>query len=150
MADQFLPAAAKFVTNEFLGLLARRGWTMAEVAEYREDMAGAIADIVELRVAGVITSTQAKEILEGVWATPYLDAIAYAAQAGMFRKSAPGELEGVVGRVMEAHGEVVRQIVAGKEKAVGFIVGRVMKAMKGQANAEEVRGMVLERARVLG
>lgn len=140
---QFVPAVAKFVTNEFFGLLARHGWTMAEVVEYREDMAGAIGDIVEMRVAGLITSTQAKEILEAVWAVPYLDVLGYAVRAGMLRARPPGELEGVVARVIEAHEDVARQVASGKVKAVEFIVGQVMKAVKGRADAGEVREMAL-------
>ena len=51
----------------------------------------------------------------------------------------------VVDEVLAAQPAAVADVRAGKAQAVGFIVGQVMKATRGQAQAAAVKALVRER-----
>ncbi|MDQ3587198.1 MAG: Asp-tRNA(Asn)/Glu-tRNA(Gln) amidotransferase subunit GatB [Actinomycetota bacterium] len=55
------------------------------------------------------------------------------------------ELEGVVERAMEQHADAVEKIRAGNSKAIGAIVGAVMRETQGRADGGEVQRLVRER-----
>ena len=54
-------------------------------------------------------------------------------------------LEAAVDKVIEANPDVADKIRGGKVQAAGAIVGAVMKATRGQADAKRVRELVMER-----
>ena len=54
------------------------------------------------------------------------------------------ELETVVSAALEANPAAVEQIKAGKEKAIGPIIGYVMRETKGRADGGEVTKLVFE------
>jgi len=54
-------------------------------------------------------------------------------------------LQAAVDQALAANPDVVEKIRGGKVQAAGAIVGAVMKATKGQADAGRVRELVLER-----
>jgi aspartyl-tRNA(Asn)/glutamyl-tRNA(Gln) amidotransferase subunit B len=56
-----------------------------------------------------------------------------------------GELEGIVDAAIAANGQAVEQIKAGNEKAIGAIVGHVMRETKGRADGGEVNRLIHER-----
>jgi aspartyl-tRNA(Asn)/glutamyl-tRNA(Gln) amidotransferase subunit B len=56
-----------------------------------------------------------------------------------------GDLEAAVDRALEANGDAVDQVRRGNAKAVGAIVGAVMRETKGRADGAEVQRMVRER-----
>ena len=57
-------------------------------------------------------------------------------------KADSGELEAVVKKAVEANPKAVEDILGGKGKAVGAIVGFVMKEMKGKCDPAEVNKMI--------
>jgi aspartyl-tRNA(Asn)/glutamyl-tRNA(Gln) amidotransferase subunit B len=57
-----------------------------------------------------------------------------------------GALIAAVDEALAAQPDVAEKIRSGKVQAAGAIVGAVMKATKGQADAKRVRELVLERA----
>ncbi|MCB0893632.1 MAG: Asp-tRNA(Asn)/Glu-tRNA(Gln) amidotransferase GatCAB subunit B, partial [Propionibacteriaceae bacterium] len=56
-----------------------------------------------------------------------------------------GALEAAVDDVIAANPDIADKIRDGKVQAVGALIGQVMKAMKGQADAARVRELILER-----
>ena len=54
-------------------------------------------------------------------------------------------LVAAIEQVLAANEAAVADVRAGKPQAVGFLVGQVMKATRGQANAGMVQGLVRER-----
>ncbi len=52
---------------------------------------------------------------------------------------------GIVDAVIAAHPQSVADYHAGKEKAIGFLVGQIMKQTKGRANPELVNKLLKER-----
>ena len=59
--------------------------------------------------------------------------------------AAADELDGIVDRAIEQNAAAVEQFRAGKEKAIGAIVGAVMRETKGRADGGEVQRMIRER-----
>ena len=55
-----------------------------------------------------------------------------------------GELEAIVAAAIEANPEAAEQIRAGNGKAIGAIVGAVMKETKGRADGGEVNRLIRE------
>ena len=56
-----------------------------------------------------------------------------------------GELTKAVDEAIAANPDVVARIRAGKQNAAGVLVGAVMKATRGQADATRVRELILQR-----
>ena len=57
------------------------------------------------------------------------------------------ELEGLIRQAIEANPKAVADFAAGKKKALGAMVGFVMKATKGQANPQLVNEMLVKALR---
>jgi aspartyl-tRNA(Asn)/glutamyl-tRNA(Gln) amidotransferase subunit B len=57
-----------------------------------------------------------------------------------------GALISAIDTALAAQPDVLQRIRDGKVQAAGAVIGAVMKAMKGQADAARVRELVLERA----
>ena len=51
----------------------------------------------------------------------------------------------VIDKVIAENPYVAEEIRAGKDRAIGFLVGQVMKASKGKANPQKVNAMIRER-----
>ena len=64
---------------------------------------------------------------------------------GLAQISDTSELEGIVDRAIEAEAEAAEQVREGNEKAIGRIVGAVMKETKGRADGGAVAKLIRER-----
>jgi aspartyl-tRNA(Asn)/glutamyl-tRNA(Gln) amidotransferase subunit B len=84
-------------------------------------------------------------VLEGVIAGEGSPAEVVEAR-GLKVVSDDGALTAAVDEALAAQPDVLEKIRDGKVQAAGAIIGAVMKAMKGQADAARVRELVLERA----
>ncbi|AMB58216.1 Asp-tRNA(Asn)/Glu-tRNA(Gln) amidotransferase subunit GatB [Microterricola viridarii] len=132
---------------------ARKWWTgeIARLANAAEADAASLisaADVAALAglvEAGTLTDRLARQVLEGVIAgegTPQqvVDA------RGLAVVSDDGALIAAIDEALAAQPDVLEKIRDGKVQAAGAVIGAVMKAMKGQADAARVRELVLERA----
>jgi aspartyl-tRNA(Asn)/glutamyl-tRNA(Gln) amidotransferase subunit B len=63
-------------------------------------------------------------------------------EKGLAQISTATELEAVVGQVIAANSQAVVDYKQGKETALKFLVGQVMKATKGQANPQMVNELL--------
>ncbi len=112
-----------------------------------EDMAVMPAQIAELQGlvdSGRLTDKLARQVLEGVLAGEG-DPEAVAAARGLEVVSDDSALLGAVDEALAANPDVADKIRGGKVQAAGAIVGAVMKATRGQADAKRVRELVMER-----
>ena len=71
-----------------------------------------------------------------------MDPEKYVEENDLATKTDSGELEAVVKKAIEANPKAVDDIKNGKGKAVGAIVGFVMKEMKGQCDPAEVNKLI--------
>lgn len=102
-----------------------------------------LAKIVNLADSGAITNTVAKEVFELVFKED-IDPDKYVEEKGLKTVNDEGELRAVVEKVIADNPQSVEDYRAGKEKAIGFLVGQTMKAMKGKANPGLVNQLLKE------
>lgn len=102
-----------------------------------------LAKLIELADAGTINSTVAKEVFEEVFERD-ADPEAYVEEKGLKTVNDEGALRKVIEEVVAANPQSVADYKGGKEKAMGFLVGQTMKAMKGKANPGSVNQILKE------
>ena len=64
---------------------------------------------------------------------------------GIKQISDTGELSAIIDKVIAANPDPVAKVKAGKDKAIGFLVGQIMKETKGQANPQMVNKLLKEK-----
>ena len=105
---------------------------------------GALAALVGLVAEGAINRTSAREVLEAhVASGDTVDAIVE--RLGLRQISDAGALGSIVDDVLAANPAAVADVRGGKGQAIGFLVGQVMKATRGQANAAVAKAAIRER-----
>ncbi|WP_336645433.1 Asp-tRNA(Asn)/Glu-tRNA(Gln) amidotransferase subunit GatB [Microbacterium sp. USHLN186] len=132
---------------------ARKWWTgeITRIANSQErDASGLIepADVAALQGlvdAGTLTDKLARQVLEGVIAGEGSPQQVVDAR-GLAVVSDDGALIAAIDDAFAAQPDVLAKIKDGKVQAAGAVIGAVMKAMKGQADAARVRELILERA----
>lgn len=148
LADLFEATAAicrkpKKVSNwlmvETLRLLKERGMEPEDIRFAPENL----AKLIELADAGTINSTVAKEVFEKIF-DENIDPDAYVEEKGLKTVHDEGALRSTIVEVIAANPQSVEDYHNGKEKAVGFLVGQTMKAMKGKANPAMVNQILKE------
>ncbi|QAY68699.1 Asp-tRNA(Asn)/Glu-tRNA(Gln) amidotransferase subunit GatB [Xylanimonas protaetiae] len=135
------PAAAR---KWWMGELARQA-KQAEVSLDEVAITPAqIAQLQSLVDAGRINDKLARQVLEGVLAGEG-DPEAVVVARGLEVVSDDGALLEAVDAALAAQPDVVEKVRGGNLGPVGAIIGAVMKATRGQADAQRVRELVLER-----
>jgi aspartyl-tRNA(Asn)/glutamyl-tRNA(Gln) amidotransferase subunit B len=97
-----------------------------------------------LEVDGQLTATQAKQVLAEIVANGGGDAETIAAAKG-FEAMDSSELESMVDDAIAAQPDAWAKFCAGEGKAMGALVGAVMKASKGQADGKAVTALLEQR-----
>lgn len=128
---------ANWVTNDFAAKIGD-----ADPADSKIEPA-ALAALVGLVARKEISQAAAREVL-GELAESGGDPAAIVAAKGLGRAD-EDELGAIVEQAMADNADAVDKIRAGNDKAIGAIVGAVMKATKGRADGGEVQKMVRER-----
>lgn len=137
-----------------VGAPAARKWWMGEISRIANDREvepsslvspEAIKALQSMVDQGTLTDKLARDVLLGMIdgeGTPE-DIVA---ARGLEVVSDEGALMAAIDEALAADPEVLDKIREGKVQAAGAIIGAVMKAMKGQADAARVRELVIERA----
>ena len=102
-----------------------------------------LAKLVDLVDAGTINSSVAKEVFEKIFSDD-IDPEQYVEENGLKSMNDEGELKATIKAVIDANPQAVEDYHNGKEKAIGFLVGQTMKAMKGKANPAMVNQILKE------
>jgi aspartyl-tRNA(Asn)/glutamyl-tRNA(Gln) amidotransferase subunit B len=135
------PASArKWWTGEIARLANAQGVDAVTLVS-----AADVAALAALVDAGTLTDRLARQVLEGVIAgegTPQQ----VVDSRGLAVVSDDGPLIAAIDEALTAQPDVLEKIRDGKLQAAGAVIGAVMKAMRGQADAARVRELVLERA----
>jgi aspartyl-tRNA(Asn)/glutamyl-tRNA(Gln) amidotransferase subunit B len=104
-----------------------------------------VAELVTLIESGELTDRLARQVLEGVVAGEGSPSEVVEAR-GLKVVSDDGALIAAIDAALAAQPDVLEKIRDGKVQAAGAVIGAVMKAMSGTADAARVRELVLERA----
>ena len=102
-----------------------------------------LAKLVILIDKGTISSKIAKKVLVEMFEHPR-DPEDIIDEKGWVQISDEGAIKDVVLKVLEANPQSIEDYKAGKEKALGFLVGQAMKETKGKANPQMLNKMFLE------
>jgi len=105
---------------------------------------GQLASMLQLMDRGTISGKIAKTVFEEMFASGK-DPDTIVKEKGLVQISDEGAIAAVVDGVIAGNPKTVEDYRAGKEKALGFLVGQVMKATKGKANPELVNRLLKER-----
>ena len=131
-----------------------RKWWMGEISRTANDRGvdastlvtpQQVAALVALVDGGTLTDRLARQVLEGVIAGEGTPAEIVAAR-GLAVVSDDSALLAAIDEALAAQPDVLEKIRDGKVQAAGAVIGAVMKAMRGSADAARVRELVLERA----
>ncbi|WP_455714820.1 Asp-tRNA(Asn)/Glu-tRNA(Gln) amidotransferase subunit GatB [Anaerosporobacter sp.] len=102
-----------------------------------------LAKLIGLIDAGSINRTVAKEVFEVVFAEN-VNPESYVKEKGLLIVNDEGELRKTIEEIVAANPQSVEDYHNGKTKAMGFLVGQTMKAMKGKADPGMINKIVLE------
>ncbi len=148
MADLFEATSAlcgkpKKVSNWLMGETMR---LLKDCGMDAEDISFApkhLASLIDLVDAGTINGTVAKEVFEEIFKND-VDPEQYVEEHGLKAVNDAGELRSTIEQILVENPKSVEDYKAGKKKAMGFLVGQTMKAMKGKANPAMVNEIVQE------
>ena len=101
-----------------------------------------LAKLIAMIDDGKISNAQAKKLVDDLMAGK--DPEVAAKEKGLQQVSDTGAIAAMVNEVMDANPQAIEDFRNGKSRAVGFIVGQVMKKSRGQANPGMVSRMVNE------
>jgi aspartyl-tRNA(Asn)/glutamyl-tRNA(Gln) amidotransferase subunit B len=133
-------SARKWWTGEIARVANERGVEAATLVEPAH-----VAELQALIDEGALTDRLARQALEGVMAGEGGPAEVAEAR-GLKVVTDESALVAAVDEALGAQPDVLQKIRDGKVQAAGAVIGAVMKAMRGQADAARVREIVLERA----
>jgi len=131
---------ANWLANELLGRLKEANLDIADSPVSAIALAGLLDRIADNTISGKI----AKDVLDFMMSSGR-DADTIIEEKGLKQVTDTGAIDAIINEVMDANPEQVEGYRGGKDKLMGFFVGQVMKASKGQANP----GMVNQRLKEL-
>ncbi len=104
---------------------------------------GNLARLIALTEEKAINSTVAKDVFEAMFAED-IDPEKYVEERGLKMVSDEDALRKVVEEVIAANPQSVQDYHNGRDRAIGYLVGQTMKAMKGRANPAGVNALLKE------
>ena len=102
-----------------------------------------LAKMISLIEKGTISSAIGKKVIVELFENPK-DPEEIIKENGWIQISDEGAIKEVVLKIIEANPQSVADYKAGKDKAVGFLVGQAMKETKGKANPQMLNKMFIE------
>ncbi len=148
MADLFEETVAmcqkpKKVSNWLMGETFRLMKENNMEAEELRFSAEHLAGLIELTENGTINSSVAKEVFEKIFEED-IDPVEYVEEHGLKTVNDAGALETAAKKAIEKNPKAVADYRGGKEKALGALVGQIMKEMKGKADPGRVNQLLRE------
>jgi aspartyl-tRNA(Asn)/glutamyl-tRNA(Gln) amidotransferase subunit B len=137
--------AANWLANEVIGWAGEHDVEPAEVAL----SGGDLADLVALVTDGTLSKKLAREVLDDVLAgrgSPKH----IVSERGLEQISDTGELSRICEAVIAANANAADEVRAGNQKAIGALVGGVMRETKGKANPQLVNAILRQQLGVEG
>jgi len=131
---------SNWVMGEFLRLLNAQGMEVSEAQVKPQDL----ARLLQLIAAGTISGKIGKQVFEEMFMSGK-DPDVIIKEKGLMQISDEKQLATIIERVIKENHQSVEDFKAGKEKVIGFLVGQVMQATKGQANPGLVNKLLKEK-----
>lgn len=125
--------------GEVLRILNDREMEITDVKFTAKDL----VKLISLVEKGTISNTIAKKVFVDMFETGK-DPEKIVEEKGLVQITDEAAIREIVNKVLDENPQSVTDFKNGKTKAVGFIVGQVMKASKGKANPQMVNKLVEE------
>ena len=155
-----LLTASKYLSNLFEGCVkicnnpkATSNWILSDISRIlneKELEADQIpftkehlAELITLIEKGTISSTIAKKVVEELFENPESPS-KIIQEKGWIQISDEGAIKEIVKTVLSSNPQSIADYKAGKERALGFLVGQAMKETKGKANPQMLNKMLIE------
>ncbi|NMM53202.1 Asp-tRNA(Asn)/Glu-tRNA(Gln) amidotransferase subunit GatB [Paenibacillus aquistagni] len=132
-------AVANWIMGEMLGYLNQNGKDIDEVKLTGQGLGEMLGLLEKGTINNKIAKTVFKEMLETGKAPQVI-----VEEKGLVQISDTGAIKEIVEKVVAANPQSVEDFRAGKDKAIGFLVGQVMKESKGKANPGLVNELLRE------
>ena len=158
--DANIITASKYLSDLFEGAIkvcnnpkAVNNWIISDISRILNETetepieipfdSNQLGKLVILIDKGTISSSIGKKVLEELFENPR-DPEEIIKEKGWIQISDEGAIREVVKKVLEANPKSIEDYKAGKEKALGFLVGQAMKETKGKANPKMLNKLFLE------
>lgn len=132
-------AVSNWIMGDLLGYLNANNLELMDVKVTGQGLGEMIGLIEKGTISSKIAKTVFKEMLESG-----KDPQKIVEEQGLVQISDEGAIKAVVQQVVDNNPQSVADFKAGKDKAVGFLVGQVMKETKGKANPGLVNKLIVE------
>ncbi len=133
-------AVANWIMGDLLGYLNASNLELSDV----QITGQGLGEMIGLLEKGTISGKIAKTVFKEMLASGKLPGQIVEEQ-GLVQISDEGAIIAIVDKIIEANPQSVEDFRAGKEKAIGFLVGQIMKETRGKANPALVNKLLLER-----
>jgi Asp-tRNAAsn/Glu-tRNAGln amidotransferase B subunit (PET112 homolog) len=127
-------------------------WLMGDVSAYMNDKKVELADLaltpahlaqmIGLIQDETISSKIAKKVFKQIVAND-TDPKAWVEEKGMVQLSDPATLQPIIDDVLDNNAKSIEDFKNGKDRAVGFLVGNIMKQTRGKANPKVVNKLLM-------
>lgn len=131
--------ASNWMLGEFAKMLNEEGLSAVEAPVKPLALAG----LLKLIAKGTISGKIAKKVLPEMWKSGK-SADDVVKEQGLVQITDTGALEDIVKKIIAANPQSVADYQAGKKKAIGFLVGQIMKETKGRANPGVVNELLVK------
>jgi len=138
---------ANWVLGDFSGLLNAMGLDLGDPDADHTEMkltAANFAELLQLLQTGKISAASAKEVLKETFESGR-DPKQIVEAAGLVQITASGEIAAAVERVLENNAKAADDYRGGKEEALKFLVGQVMRETRGRAKPGMVHQLLKEK-----
>ena len=132
-------AVSNWIMGDFARMLNEKEIEIDESKVTEENL----ASLIMLIDKGTISSKIAKQIFEEMFETGE-DAKTIVEKRGLVQISDEGAIKEICQRVVDANPQSIIDYKAGKDRAIGFLVGKIMKETKGKAHPQIVNKLLLE------
>ena len=132
-------AVSNWIMGDFARMLNEKEIEIDESKVTEENL----ASLIMLIDKGTISSKIAKQIFEEMFETGE-DAKTIVEKRGLVQISDEGAIKEICQRVVDANPQSIIDYKAGKDRAIGFLVGKIMKETKGKENPQIVNKLLLE------
>lgn len=133
-------ASANWIMGDLLGYLNANNLELEDVKITSQGL----GEMIQLIEKGTISTKIAKTVFKGILETGKSPAQIVEEQ-GLVQISDEGAIVAIIDQVIAANPQSVEDFRGGKDKAIGFLVGQIMKETKGKANPGLVNKLLMDR-----
>ncbi|MCL4377212.1 MAG: Asp-tRNA(Asn)/Glu-tRNA(Gln) amidotransferase subunit GatB [Actinobacteria bacterium] len=129
-----------WIMGDFSAYINKEGITLKQSKISPENL----ASLLKMIDSGEISSKIAKSVFEEMY-TNGSSPGEIISKKGLKQISDAGELEKVIDEVISSNPDVIKQYKSGKSKAIGFLIGQIMRKTQGKANPGLVNEIILKK-----